>query len=320
MAKITLVAHRYYPYPGGTENTVRRAAEALHQAGHDVIVYAAGHQGPQNGVDVNFEITSLYNRDLIIIHGAGVWVQDQIISNIKHINSPVLFWLIRPDETTSQQIAVDDAALIGWTTRYDIDCVKKRGGDEQKLHYIRHVLTEESEGSLGFKERNGISTEKMFLSSGGFWPHKGHQELINVFEESLSLFPDTTLVITGYTGLPHGLHTTTDYVKVLYLENHSDVYDAMKEADLYIMNSYDEGYGLVLLESMINKTPWISRHIAGADDLQKWGSTYSNRDELIQCLISHKKDVDAAYDFVKITHSPNMLVQDVESAIQALVK
>jgi glycosyltransferase involved in cell wall biosynthesis len=317
MAKITLVAHRYYPYPGGTENTVRRAAEALHQAGHDVIVYAGSHQGPQNGVNVNFDITSLYNRDLIIIHGAGVWVQDQIISNIKHINSPVLFWLIRPDDTTSQQTAVNDAALIGWTTRYDIDCVKRRGGDESKLHYVRHVLTEEAEGNPGFKESHGI-TKKMILSSGGFWYHKGHQELIDVFENNIDKFPETTLVITGYTGNQHGLIQKTDCVKILYLENASEVYNAMNEADLYVMNSYDEGYGLVLLEAMINKTPWISRHIAGADDLQEWGSTYLDQEGLLQCLIDHKKNVEGAYSYVKTTHCPEKLVEDIESALRNL--
>jgi glycosyltransferase involved in cell wall biosynthesis len=320
MAKITLVVHRYYPYPGGSENTVRRAAESLQQAGHDVCVYTAGHQGPQNGVDVNFDNSSLYNRDLVIVHGAGVWVQDQVIRNINHINSPVAFWLIRPDHTVEQSIAIRDAAIVGWTTQYDIDRVT-REGDEYlyKLSFIPHVLFEDSIGKPGFKKKYDIETDKMILSSGGFWPHKGHQELINVFEENLSDHPNTTLVITGYTGADHNLSYTSDQVKIIYLPEMNDVYDAMCEADLYVMNSYDEGFGLVLLEAMQNKTPWISRHIAGADVLNDWGITYTDKEGL-KVALGHTQTLSDGYSFIQENHSPKSMAKAVEEILHKLNK
>lgn len=319
MAKIAFVVHRYYPYPGGSENTVRRAAEALQQAGHDVAVYAAGNMGAQNNVDVNYDISTLYGRDLVIIHGAGVWVQDQVIRNINHIDSPIVFWLIRPDETTEQSIAIRDAALVGYTTKYDIERVKKEGiVYEDKLSFIPHILSEDSIGNPGFKEKYGIESKKMILSSGGFWPHKGHQELINVFESDLINHSDTTLVITGYTGENHGLTYTSNQVKILYLPEMSDVYDAMHEADLYVMNSYDEGFGLVLLEAMQNKLHWISRHIAGADTLKEWGVTYTDTDSLMLAL-KQKQDVstlDKGYSYILENHTNNAMVSAVESMLK----
>jgi glycosyltransferase involved in cell wall biosynthesis len=322
MAKITFVVHRYHPYPGGSENNVRRAAEALQQAGHDVCVYAGGHQGPQNGVDVNYDIASLYDRDIVIIHGAGVWVQDQVILNIKHINSPIVFWVIRPDHTEQQAIAIRDSDIIAWGTRYDIERVA-REGDEflDKLCHIPYILSEDSNGKPGFKQKYNIETNKMFLSSGGFWPHKAHQELIEVFEENLSSHPDTTLVITGYTGADHNLHYTSDQVKVLFLPEMSDVYDAMLEADLYVMNSYDEGFGLVLLEAMQNKTAWISRHIAGAVTLQDWGTTYNDRTELKTALETQPNPTDLinAYDYMLENHTAKTMVTAIDKLLNRII-
>jgi len=44
--------------------------------------------------------------------------------------------------------------------------------------------------------------------------------------------------------------------------------DAINQSDLYIVNSQIEGFGLALLESMLNKNQWTSRHIAGGKELK----------------------------------------------------
>lgn len=319
MAKITFVAHRYYPYPGGTENTVRRAAEAMLHAGHEVAVYAGGNKGDQNGVKVGFDASLVYSRDLVVVHGSGVFAQDQILTNIKHIDSPILHWLIRPDDTLAQSRGMFDCALLGWTTKYDVEYAKTKGVDLRKLHYVPHVITDESLGKLGFKNKYNIR-DRMFLSSGGFWRHKGHQELIDVFENNIHMFPDTTLVITGYTGENHGLTHKTNKVKVFYIHDISEVYSAMREADLYIMNSFDEGFGLVIIEAMLNSTPWIARHIAGADSLQHWGKTYIDKDGLLRAMANFtgQENVEAAREYILREHCPAKMVESIESAIKKL--
>jgi hypothetical protein len=61
---------------------------------------------------------------------------------------------------------------------------------------------------------------------------------------------------------------------------------ALMDADLYILNSTSEGFGLVLLESMINMTPWAARNIAGAELMREYGFTYNKPDELFAYLHS----------------------------------
>ena len=73
MAKILFVVHRYYPFPGGSENYVRWMAEEMLGRGHVVAVYSDEHQGDRNGVRVTSARAILQEKwDLIIVHGADV--------------------------------------------------------------------------------------------------------------------------------------------------------------------------------------------------------------------------------------------------------
>jgi hypothetical protein len=93
---------------------------------------------------------------------------------------------------------------------------------------------------------------------------------------------------------------------------------ALLEADLYIMHSHKEGFGLVLLESMLNKTPWASRNIAGAKVLKDFGFTYEHDADLVQYM---KEFIDAGYvtdpiiddahEFVITNHTIKNTVDDI---------
>ena len=89
------------------------------------------------------------------------------------------------------------------------------------------------------------------------------------------------------------------------LDNHKEVYEAIAESDLYIMHSHSEGFGLVLLESMVNTTPWAARNIAGARVLKDYGFTYDNDEQLIEYLKDFKPDlnqISEGYHFVWKNH------------------
>ena len=92
----------------------------------------------------------------------------------------------------------------------------------------------------------------------------------------------------------------------------------MSAADAYIMNSYEEGFGLVLLESMMNKTPWYARDIAGAKDMCYYGTTYNNEDELMELLRNHKrndKKIEDAYNYVMANHTIQDTANDIEDVL-----
>jgi glycosyltransferase involved in cell wall biosynthesis len=91
----------------------------------------------------------------------------------------------------------------------------------------------------------------------------------------------------------------------------------MADADCYIMNSSEEGFGLVLIEAMINKTPWISRDIAGARLMKNYGMTYNTEDELVEILkVWRNRNVDAGYEYVVNNHHIRTTVDDIENVLK----
>ena len=99
MAKLLFVVHRYYPFPGGSEYYVQAMAEEAYSRGHEVSVLAGEHQGDQNGIKVTSDANVLLQHwDLIIVHGAGVSVQDFVLSNARQIPNPILYLIILPED------------------------------------------------------------------------------------------------------------------------------------------------------------------------------------------------------------------------------
>lgn len=301
MKKILYVVHRYAPYPGGSENYVKNMAEETLKRGHEVAVFAGEHKGDLNGVRVTSDSRILFdNWDLIVVHGVDVNIQNLIYVNATNIPSPILYLLILPSNSEISKYAMKHVAYLGTSTSADLRHITKYGV-VHKGRQVRHgIVKEDSIGKPGFREKYNIKTKKMFVSSGGYWQNKCMNELVRAF--NLSELSDTTLVLTGYDNRSGLMPKETEFVKPFLIEDRDDVMSAIKEADLYILNSYSEGFGLVLLEAMINKTPWAATNIAGAETMASYGFTYDNDDQLINYLKNYKgKDLEAvelAYNYV----------------------
>ena len=100
------------------------------------------------------------------------------------------------------------------------------------------------------------------------------------------------------------------------LENKEDVAHAMASMDLYIMNSREEGFGLVLIETMLNKKPWISRNIAGAIKMKDYGLLYETQEELQNYLINldniiNSIDIEKGYTYAMNNHLTHHTVADI---------
>jgi glycosyltransferase involved in cell wall biosynthesis len=128
-------------------------------------------------------------------------------------------------------------------------------------------------------------------------------ELAEAFKKAQ--LKDAILVTTGYDNrfdiMPHA----TENVIPLMVEDPRDIKDAIADADCYIMNSSEEGFGLVILESMLNKTPWIARNIAGAKLLAEYGTVYDTEEKLTEILKSWKPS-----DCVKTTLAYNHVIKN----------
>ena len=113
--------------------------------------------------------------------------------------------------------------------------------------------------------------------------------------------------------------TQSQTVTPLLLDNRRDVLSAIHDADCLLMHSYQEGFGLVLLEAMLNQTPWIARKIAGAEVLQEYGVTYTSDIELVNHLRTFDRsrfDIKAAYEYVCNNHLISNTVNDILAIIK----
>jgi glycosyltransferase involved in cell wall biosynthesis len=318
MKSILYVVHRYAPYPGGSENYVKNMAEETLKRGHKVAVFAGEHKGDYNGVQVTSDHRILFEKwDLIVVHGVDVNAQNLIYINAKQIPNPILYLLILPSHSGVARYAMSNVAYIGTSTTADLRHLTRYGVND-KARQVRHgIVKEDSLGKPGFKEKYNIKTKNMFVSSGGYWQNKAMPELVELF--NAANVPDTTLVLTGYDNRTGLMPKETEFVKPFLIDDRDDVMSAIKEADLYILHSFSEGFGLVLLESMINKTPWAARNIAGAETMMNYGFTYDTDEQLINYLKEYKgKDRDAverAYDYL----INNRLIENTVDDILAII-
>jgi glycosyltransferase involved in cell wall biosynthesis len=277
--RILYVVHRYAPYPGGSENYVRDMAEETRARGHFVAVFAGEHKGDRNGVIVSSEPSILSEHwDLIVVHGGDVGIQNFVLKHAGKLGGPVMYLLIMPSNTKECVEALHQVTYIGCSTLADWRHVKQWNVDDRAVRVRHGIDALNSSGRPGFRELYGIKTPYMFLSSGGYWPNKAFDELVGVFKETKRT--DTTLVLTGYDNRFGIMPPDEEFVRSFLFTNRQDMLDALLDTDLYILNSYAEGFGLVLLEAMLNMTPWVGRHIAGAELMREYGFTYTKPSEL----------------------------------------
>lgn len=276
--RILFVVHRY-GYSGGSEQYTKDMAEETLTRGHTVAVFAGEHKGNHNGVTVSSDPQILFQPwDLIIVHGGDVGIQNFVLEHADQLGGPVLYMLIMPSNSNVCVGALHRASYIGCSTLADWRHVQEWKAQDRAVR-VRHGINAASScGRPGFRELFGIKTPYMFLSSGGYWPNKAFDELVGVFKDTKRT--DTTLVLTGYDNRFGIMPADEEFVRSFLFTNRQDMLDALLAADLYILNSYSEGFGLVLLEAMLNMTPWVGREIAGAELMREYGATYKTPQEL----------------------------------------
>lgn len=308
--RLLFVVHRYVPYPGGSEYYVRDMAEEMLKRKHDVTVLSHEHKGDQNGVVVSNDYNTILNQkwDLIIVHGGDVISQNIIHVNADKLQSPVLYLIVKPSDSTTCVHGLHNHRFLGYSTSMDIDHLKKHGVID-KGRRVRHGIVPHK------YYRANLTDKKIFVSAGGFWPHKAMRPLAAAFTKAK--IPNAELHLYGY-GEQHLMPAETENVKTFFGKDKDEVLLAISSADAYIMNSYEEGFGLVLLEAMMNNTPWYARNIAGAKDMMYHGTVYETEDQLIELLRSHKRDdkkIKDAYNYVMSNHTIQDTCNDIEDVL-----
>jgi glycosyltransferase involved in cell wall biosynthesis len=256
---------------------------------------------------------------LVVVHGGDVSVQDYILTAAKQIPYPIMFMLIRPSGSAVYRYAMEHCKYIACSTPEDWQFVEQSGYKSKAVQVSHGVVREhcisDTTGQT-FREKYGIKTKKMFLSCGGFWPNKAFRELIECFKKANP--EDTTLVLTGYDNRHGIMPPDEENIRTLMIDDHDEVYKAIGEADLYIMHSHSEGFGLVLLESMFNMTPWAARHIAGARVLQDYGFTYTKDAELIEFMKAYEPNIGKVIDGYNYAMEHHQIKNTVDEIMRVL--
>jgi glycosyltransferase involved in cell wall biosynthesis len=246
--------------------------------------------GDYNGVRVTSDPNVITeNFDLCIVHGWTGGAQNYVIQNAHLLRCPLYYLIIKTDPRPEVNMALEKATYIGCATAQDGAFAMLRG-HENKIQRIKYPINYKRITKTREEIRNEfeLTKDRVFISVGGFAPHKGMNELVEAFEEFNDL--NTELVLAGYD-LNHGVPDVSkckSKIQLYNLEDQQSVYELMSVADLLIWNSLKgtEGYGLVLLEAMLYGCKWYARDdVAGMDlAMLGYGTSYHTKDQLVELM------------------------------------
>lgn len=319
--RLCFVSHRASPYPGGTEVFVQAMATAARDRGHKVVILAGQHKGDCDGIPVTSDETLLERErfDLIVVHGATDGPPRRTLDRAARLTSPVLYMVVAHHARHIHRRHLLGARLLGWSTPLDQRIIAAHGLQSRAVRVRHGIRTQACLGQPGFRARHGIAPDRtLFLSCGGYWPNKRMRPLAALFERTTS---PALLVTTGYDNRHNAMPKPSFRVLPLMLDDPAEVLSAIAEADCYLMHSRDEGFGLVLLEAMANRTPWIARATGGATVLADCGQTYGHDRDLPALIEGFAPDparVARAFARVQAEFDISRTADDLErAALQA---
>jgi glycosyltransferase involved in cell wall biosynthesis len=154
--------------------------------------------------------------------------------------------------------------------------------------------------------------EPRFLCIGRLIPIKGHVVLLRAFRKVVDERPDARLDIAGRGVLEHGLKDLARELgladSVRFLGHVTPVQRAIEEAQVVVVPSLGEGFGMVALEAMERARPVIAASIGGLEDLVRDGETgllvgAGDADELAAAMLRLAADPEAAAEMGRLARS-----------------
>lgn len=172
----------------------------------------------------------------------------------------------------TQDLAESTRAL---SRRADNICVAKNAIDVQSVleKSQREIALDPDTRVFPSRERFEAMmalSQKKYISIGRFSPEKGHDRLLDAFNEHRKKYPDCRLIILGGVSLNRGYEKLIEQVKRLRMEDSvvlllkvSNPYPILKSCDYFVLSSHYEGFGLVLAEADILGKPVVCTDISG---------------------------------------------------------
>ena len=326
--KIAILVSFFPPtWLAGTEIATYYMAEYLAQRGHEVHVITSLDEGlPEESYEKGFYIHRL-PRTKIRFAGAFIFwadivrVIEKISPDIVHAQSlgtgvpalvskkllkiPYVVWgqgsdVYLPDwftKLTSKTIIKNAGSAIALTedmkramqAMYDRDIAIVPNGIDLK-EYISELPVQNVEGA-----------EKRILFVGRLHPVKGVQYLLQAMQMVHEEVPGAKLILVGDGEERESLEKLTDSLGIRECVEfvggvpHEKIPDYMHHADVFVLPSLSEGFGIVNLEAMACGLPIVATRVGGIPDIIEDGTNgylvdTMNQEQLAEALLKLLQD------------------------------
>jgi phosphatidylinositol alpha-1,6-mannosyltransferase len=217
-----------------------------------------------------------------------------------------------PKPSLFQQRALEAADLVLCVSRYTRNAVLKWASISPERvvvlpNTVRDVFVPGDDG--GIREELGVQGKRILLTVARLNSqdaYKGHHRVIKVLPKLINAGRDIVYIITG-----DGHHRTDleelalrtvepDRVRFLGTVDLETLINLYRAADLFVMASNGEGFGIAFLEAMCCGTPAVGLNVAGAVDALADGElgilvpSVENLEETIACALDQPRPSPAA--------------------------
>lgn len=211
----------------------------------------------------------------------GIYHNPYIVENIDdplsgRINSKVQlsFPFLKPWKLNNWFVHLPlQADKITALTEWEKTAIAKLGIDSRKIDVVPNGVDLEkyNKGQLDYFKKLGIEG-KILLFVGQPTQRKGWKYFLDAMPRILKEFPDTKAVFIGYSrnkeleNYSKSLGLEKSVVFLGYLPEENKI-DAFKSADVFVLPTLYEGFGIVFLEAMASGLPIVTTDSAGNKEI-----------------------------------------------------
>jgi N-acetyl-alpha-D-glucosaminyl L-malate synthase BshA len=234
---------------------------------------------------VKYEGLDIIHCHYAIPHATSAYLAKQILgaSKTKVITTlhgtDITLVGYEPDFLPILKFSIDQSDGVTAVSRYLADKTITNYGINKEIRVIQNFIdTEKYKRSVCADVRSHYAPngEKIIVHTSNFRPVKRVPDVVKIFGEIVKKVPGKLLLIGDgpeRSACEHLAREMGIQQSVCFLGKQSDFIDVLSVADLFLMPSQSESFGLSALEAMACEVPVISSSVGGLPELQRHGET-----------------------------------------------
>jgi glycosyltransferase involved in cell wall biosynthesis len=187
----------------------------------------------------------------------------------------------------------------------------------QTIHYGLQPMASTPAARASVREALGVAADQLLIACvGRFVNFKGFKYVVRAAARLKTLIPGMAIVIAGdgplRSELEREIRDREVESIVRLLGWRTDIGDLMAAADIFVMPSLGEGFGLVLLEAMAQRTPVVATRSMSVPEIVIDGVT--------GCLVEPADDADLARGIEQLARNPELRRRMGEAGFERLCR